>query len=66
MTSKEYRVKAYFTSNVYGPRCYKRKTVTTLEEAEKLLEKARNYYSSYKYFDHVCIESREVTNWEEI
>ena len=65
MTSKEYRVIAHFTK-VYEPRSYKRKIVTTREEAEKLLKVAKKYYSSYNYFDHVSIESREVTNWEEI
>lgn len=62
---KEYRIMAYFTK-VYGPRSYKRKIIGSREEAEKLLKAAKKYYSSYNYFDHVCIESREVTNWEEV
>ena len=62
---KEYRIMAYFTV-VYSPRSYKRKVVTTKEEAEKLLSEALDYYSSYKYLDKVVIESRDVTNWEEL
>lgn len=58
----EYRVMAYF-SEVYGPRSYKRKIVTTKEEAEKLLQEALKYYSSYKYLVKVVIESREVSEW---
>lgn len=42
----EYRVMAYFTK-VYAPRSFKRKIVNTKEEAEKLLEKAKRYYSEY-------------------
>lgn len=53
---------AYF-SEVYGPRSYKRKVVTTKEEAEKLLQEALEYYSKYKYLIKVVIESREVTEW---
>lgn len=58
----EYRVMAYF-SEVYSPRSYKRKVVTTKEEAEKLLQEALKYYSSYKYLIKVVIESREVSEW---
>ncbi len=61
----EYKVMAYFTS-VYGPRSYKNKIVTTEEEAKELLEKAYDYYSTYKYFDRVVIVKRKVTEWEEI
>lgn len=59
----EYRVMAYFTK-VYTPRSYKRKIVTTWEEAVKLLEKAKDYYSGYNYLEKVVIESREVTAWK--
>lgn len=62
---KEYRIMAYFTA-VYSPRSYKRKVFAVKEEAEKLLLEALDYYSSYKYLDRVVIESRNVTNWEEI
>jgi len=58
----EYRIMAYF-SEVYGPRSYKRKIVTTKEEAEKLLQEALEYYSKYKYLIKVVIESREVSEW---
>ena len=65
----EYRATAYFHGNVYAPRSYKRKTVYTLEDAEKLYDDAVKYYSrqSYaKYFDKVVIETREVTEWKSI
>ena len=58
----EYRVMAYF-SEVYGPRSYRRKIVTTKEEAEKLFQEASKYYLSYKYLIKVVIESREVSEW---
>lgn len=62
---KEYRIMAYFTQ-VYTPRSYKRKIVDTLCEANKLLEEAKEYYSSdnyRKYLRKVVIESREVSEW---
>lgn len=62
---KEYRIMAYFTQ-IYTPRSYKRKIVGTLYEANKLLEEAKEYYSSdqyHGYLDKVVIESREVTEW---
>lgn len=62
----EYRIMAYFTQ-VYTPRSYKRKIVTTKEEAEKLLQEAIEHYSSYKYhgyLDKVVIQSREITEWK--
>ena len=62
---KEYRVMAYF-SEIYSPRSYKRKTVGTLYEAEKLFKEAEEYYASDQYHGHldrVVIESREVTEW---
>ena len=61
---KEYRVRAYFTdSSMYPSRTYKRKIYMTLPDALNALNKAKVYYSSYKYIDKVVIESREVTNW---
>ena len=59
---KEYRVVAEF-SKVYTPRSYKGKGVETLEDAEKLLRAARDYYSHYPYLVSVRIESREVSEW---
>ncbi len=61
---KEYRIMAYFT-DVYAPRSYKRKIVTNKDEAEKLFQEAKEYYSTYKYLDKVVIESREVTEWRQ-
>lgn len=64
---KEYRIIAYFTDNAprgYQPRSYKRKIVTTYDEAMKLYNEAIVYYGKYKYFDKVVIESREVTEWK--
>ena len=61
---KEYKVMAYFTE-VYPPRSYKRKVTTNLTEALRLLKKAKEYYSSYKYLDRVVLESREVEEWKE-
>lgn len=58
----EYRIRAYF-DEVYTPRAYKRKVVSTLEEAKALLEEAKAYYSHYKYLNKVVIESRKVTSW---
>ena len=63
---KEYRVMAYFKESAplgYGPRSYKRKVVTDLKEAEKLLKEARRYYRKYKYLEIVRIESRSVSEW---
>jgi len=62
--NREYRVKAYFTE-VYPPRSYKRKVTTNLTEALRLLKKAKEYYSSYKYLDRVVLESRKVGEWKE-
>lgn len=61
---KEYKIMAYFTE-VYPPRSYKRKVTTNLTEALRLLKKAKEYYSSYKYLDRVVLESREVEEWKE-
>ena len=66
--TREYKVVAYFEDDAptaYHPRSYKRKTVYTLDEAKKLLEEAKQYYSSYKYLREVRIETREVGVWEE-
>lgn len=59
----EYRVRAYFNSDSYGPRSYKRKVVSTEEDAKRLLEEALEYYASYKYLDRVVIEKRRVEGW---
>ena len=62
---KEYKVMAYF-SKVYTPRSYKRKIVNTIQEATDLLAQAKLYYAEYPYLEKVVIESREVTEWEEM
>ena len=64
----EYQIRAYFKEDAprgYLPRSYKRKIVESLDEAKKLLEEAKRYYSTYKYLDRVVIEEREVGVWEE-
>ena len=66
---KEYRVMAYFDKNApmgYEPRSYKRKIVNTYREARILKKQAKRYYTNYKYFKKVVIESREVTEWEKV
>ena len=68
--AREYRVKAYFHGSVYLDRSFRRKVVNTLTEAEQLLKDATYYYHSCtayeKYLDKVVIESRTVSNWEEL
>lgn len=64
---KEYRIMAYFSGTVYGPRSYKRKIFNSLEEAKETLPQAIDYYDGYPYggrCEKVQIESREVTEWE--
>lgn len=66
--TREYRVVAYFEDDApkgYLPRSYKRKVVDKLEDAQKLLKEAQQYYSKYKYLREVRIEEREVGVWEE-
>ena len=65
---KEYRVMVYFSDEAprsYTFRSYKRKIVTDLKEAEKILKEAKRYYKTYKFVDRVVIESRNVSEWEE-
>ena len=59
---KEYRVLALF-EKVYQPRTYRRKIVNTQEEAEELLKRAKEYYSTYPYLISVQIQEREVSEW---
>lgn len=64
---KEYRIQAYF-KEVYSSRTYKRKFFDSLEEAERVLPEAREYYSGSQYLgrlERVVIESREVEAWKE-
>lgn len=63
---KEYRIRAYFNS-IYTDRTYKRKVMTDLAEARRVLEEAKLYYRSRPYADKlvkVQLESREVAAWE--
>lgn len=60
----EYKVMAYFTE-IYPERSFKRKVVDDYQEAQKLLNEAKRYYSAYKYLDRVVLVKREVSDWEE-
>lgn len=65
---KEYRIMAYFKDNApkgNQPRSFRRKVVSTSQEAEQLLQDALLYYERYAYIDRVIIESREITEWKE-
>lgn len=62
MPNKEYKIVAYF-SKVYSPRSYKRKIVSSYDEAVSLLAEAKDYYDRYSYLEDVRIEEREVTDW---
>ena len=62
------KLMVYFSDDAprsYTFRSYKRKIVTDLKEAEKILKEAKRYYKTYKFVDRVVIESREVSDWKE-
>ena len=63
---KEYRIQAYF-KEALSTRTYKRKIFNSLEEAERVLPEAREYYSGSQYLgrlDRAVIESRTVDSWK--
>ena len=60
----EYRIVAHFTQ-VYLPRSYKRKIYKSFAEAMADWKIALGYYSKYRYFDRLVLESRVVTEWDE-
>lgn len=67
ITMHEYRIMAYF-SEVYPPRSYKGKVFTSIEEAQMLLNEAKEYYSSPSYrnrLEKLSIERRKVSRWRE-
>ena len=62
----EYRIRAIF-GGPYLDRTYKRKIVTSEEEANELLKVAKEYYenTSYScYLIEVKIEKRKVSKWK--
>ncbi len=64
---KEYRIMAYFKTDVYGPRSFGRKIFRTREDAERSYPEAEEYYHNHTYNRHierVVIESREVGEWK--
>lgn len=65
---KEYRITARY-NDVYPLRSYRRRTYYSLDKAEADLKEAEHYYrhsAGSKYLVSVKIESREVTEWEEV
>ena len=65
----EYRIMAYFKTDVYAPRSYKRKIYETKDAALQELEQATAYYHTHPYemhLDKVVVEKRTCTPWNAI
>lgn len=64
-----YRIRAYFNSDIYPPRTYKRRTYPTLDAAKADYNDAVYQYSGYPYdkrFDKCVIECAQEPEWREV